>query len=226
MKTRRIIHRIVLFYKIVNKYCPAFLFDLLPSQVFQRTRYSLHSSINFSVFATCTERFRNSFFPSAIALWNQLSTEIRNIESIGSFKKELKIYFNIVPYNILFDFSVDRYSSVLHTRLRLDACALNYLESVYQFRIGKKVSPACLCGADHETVKHYVIKCPFYAALRSHLLTCAVTLFAERWSNVSDSTLLNSFLNGSSLLTLDKNKELFFQVQRFIIESKRFKKGD
>ena len=111
MKTRRIIHRIVLFYKIVNNCSP---------------HYSLRSSINFSVFATRTERFRNSFFPSAIALWNQLSTEIRNIESIRSFKKELKIYFNIVPYNILFDFSIDRYSSVLHTRLRLDACALNY----------------------------------------------------------------------------------------------------
>ena len=73
-------------------------------------------------------------------------------------------------------YSIDRYSSVLHTRLRLDACALNY----YLFRIGKNVSPACLCGADHETVKHYLIKCPFYAALRSHLLTCAATLFAER----------------------------------------------
>ena len=78
MKTRRIIHRTVLFYKIVNNYCPAFLFDLLPSQVFQRTHYSLRSSINFSAFATRTERFRNSFFPSAIALWNELSTEIRN----------------------------------------------------------------------------------------------------------------------------------------------------
>ena len=80
MKTRRIIHRIVLFYKIVNNFCPSFLFDLLPSKVFQRTHYSLRSSINFSVFATRTEHFRNSFFPSAIALWNQLSTEIRNIE--------------------------------------------------------------------------------------------------------------------------------------------------
>ena len=81
---------------------------------------------------------------------------------------------------------------VLHTLLRLDACALNY----YLFRIGKKVFSACLCGADHETVKHFLIKCPFYAALRFHLLTCAATLFAERWSNISDSTLLNSFLNG------------------------------
>ena len=61
MKTRRIIHRIVLFYKIVNNYCAAFLFDLLPSQVFQRTHYSLRFSINFSAFATRTERFRNSF---------------------------------------------------------------------------------------------------------------------------------------------------------------------
>ena len=98
----------------------AFLFDLLPSQVFQRTHYSLRSSINFSVFATRSERFRNSFFPCAIALWNELSTKLRNIESIGSFRKELKIYFFIVPYNILFDFSIDRYSPVVHTRLRLD----------------------------------------------------------------------------------------------------------
>ena len=111
-----------------------------------------------------------------------------------------------MPYNILFDFSINRYSSVLHSRLRLDACALNY----YLFRMGKKVFPACPCEADHETVKHYLIKCPSYAALRSHLLSCAATLFPERWSNISDSMLLSSFLNGSSLLTLDKNKKLFF----------------
>ena len=40
--------------------------------------------------------------------------------------------FNLQPSPTLFNYSLDRYSSIIHTRISLDAFALNY----YLFKIG------------------------------------------------------------------------------------------
>ena len=81
-----------------------------------------------------------------------------------------------------FDYSIDRYTSVVHTRIRLDACALNY----HLRRIGIKQSPACSCGFVNESKSHYFLNCPNYAAQRQTLLTCAACIAPNLWSRLSD----------------------------------------
>ena len=87
----------------------------------------------------CTERFKKSFFPSTTILWNDLDLEIRESDSISSFKRALVNYFNVPKY----------FSSF--TRLRLGACALTY----YLFKIAVKSSPICSCDFDNETITHF-----------------------------------------------------------------------
>lgn len=106
--------------------------DLLPLLVSERT--------NYSVFASRTERFKRSFFSSTTTLWNDISFDIRCLESIDSFKKALLSFFNVSSYNATFDFAIDRFNAIFHTRLRLDTCALNY----YLFKIGCKESQKAL----------------------------------------------------------------------------------
>ena len=67
---------------------------------------------------------------------------------------------------------------VIHTRLRLDACALNY----FLFKIGRKESPACFSGFYSESVRHFFLKCPLFAASRHKLLSSAAQMFADRWA--------------------------------------------
>ena len=55
----------------------------------------------------------------------------RNNLSLNVFKQYLKNFFDISSYSKYFDYSIDRYSSILHTRLRLNCCTLNY----YLFKI-------------------------------------------------------------------------------------------
>ena len=43
MKLRRTIHKLMFYYKIVNNLVPNFLKELLPTQVFERTHYSLRT---------------------------------------------------------------------------------------------------------------------------------------------------------------------------------------
>ena len=70
----------------------------------------------------------------------------------------------------------------MHTRIRLDACALNY----HRHRIGIKQSPACSCGFINESKSHYFLYCPNYAAQRQTLLTSAACIASNLWSRFSD----------------------------------------
>ena len=69
--------------------------------------------------------------------WNDIDFSVRNLESVISFKYALFRIFDVPHYKRLFNLSLDRYSSIIHTRLRLNVCALNY----YLFKIGVNPLP-------------------------------------------------------------------------------------
>ena len=109
-----------------------------------------------------------------------------------------------------FDYALDRYSSVIHSRLRLDACGLNY----YLFKIAVKSSPIYSCGFDTETRIISFHKVLNYAALRPDLLTAAARIAFGCWFKYSiTSKKLNFFLFGSSNLSNKENVEIFSHVQ-------------
>jgi len=126
LKTRRAIYKLLLYVKIVNNLCPSYLVDLLPLLVSERTNYSLRTASNYSILASRTDRYKRSFFLSTTSLWNNIGYDIRCIDSIGSLKKALFSSYNVLSCNGTFDFAIDRLNAILHTRLRLDTCALNY----------------------------------------------------------------------------------------------------
>ena len=93
MKTRRSIHKLTFYFKIINNLTPNYLKELLPSQVFERTHYFLRSYPDFTLFPVRTERFKKSFFPSSTMLWNDIDTSVRNLDSVILFKKVLCFVF-------------------------------------------------------------------------------------------------------------------------------------
>ena len=98
-------------------------------------------------------------------------------------------------YNKLFDFSFSRCASIDHTRLRLGfSCLRKYL-----FKINRCASPFCECGLDTESVKHFFLFCPRYAAQRNLLLTSAANILGETWSSSSDAKKLNFFCTALNL---------------------------
>ena len=177
------------YYKIVNNLVPNYLKELLPTQVFERTHYSLRTQSDFTLFPVRTERFKKSFFPSATNLWNGLDTSVRNLQSVMCFKKALLVIFNFPRSPTIYNFSLDRYSSISHTGIHLDACLLNY----YLFRIGCKSSPKCICGFEVETINHYFLHCPIFAAARLKLLNSAAHILADKWFAMSDLQKINLF---------------------------------
>ena len=114
--------------------------------------------------------------------------------------------------------SLIRRASIYHTRLRLGfSCLREYL-----FKINRCASPFCECGLDTESVKHFFLFCPRYAAQRNLLLTSAANILGETWSSSSDAKKLNFLLYGVKSANYDINCALFREVQTFIINTNRF----
>ena len=79
LKTRRSIHKLVLYFKIVNNFTPSYLSDLIPQTIQQRSGLALRHASNFTLFPVRTERFKASFFPSTTMLWNSMDYDERSI---------------------------------------------------------------------------------------------------------------------------------------------------
>ena len=183
----------------MNIFTPSYLSNLLPQTVKQKSGLILRHASNFILFPVRTERFIRYFFPSTTLLWNSIDYDQRITLSISVSKQYLNRFFGLSNYNKLFDYSIDRYSSILHIRLRLNCCTLNY----YLFKIDCLTSPACICGENIETVTHYLLKCPRYSALRFSLLSAAAQVCGDGWNLLSDSLklkllLFRAKLNGST----------------------------
>ena len=217
LKSRRHIHKISLFYKMMNNLVPNYLSSLIPCPVSNRTTYSLRNSEDISLMSCSTSRFQKSFLPSAICAWNSLPVDIRNSPSLDNFKSNVGRLFLSGRKNILFEVG-SRYASILHTRLRLHDSSLNY----DLFRHNCISSPACACGYYRETCKHYLLDCSRFQANRAQLLTSAADCLNYHWTIANDNDKLNYLLHGCNEVDFHSNRTLFLAVQDFIINSKRF----
>ena len=79
----------------------------------------------------------NSFLPSTIRAWNNLTVKIQQADSLRSFKSNLNLksppkYF----------YAGTRLGQILHARLRMDCISLN--SHLYRKNIVE--SPSCTCG--------------------------------------------------------------------------------
>ena len=205
------------YFKIVNILTPQYLKDFLPPRVSERTHFSLRHSRNFQYFPYEQLDLQILSFPKP-QNWNEVYSVAESIDSIGTFKNALVGYFQLPKYFKPFGYSIDRYTSIVHTHIRLDPCALNYHLHI----IGIKQSPACSCGFINESKSHYFLYCPNYAVQRQTLLTSAACIVPKLWSRLSDRQKTEVFIFGSSFLSDEQNCHIFYKVQYFIKNSYRF----
>ena len=99
--TRRKKHKLFLFYKMQNDMSPNYLSSLVPPSVGNTTNYPLRNSSNLHTIHTNSQLYFNSFLPSVIRDWNELSEQTRNLPSIASFKREINSDIKTYPHFIL-----------------------------------------------------------------------------------------------------------------------------
>ena len=204
---RREKRKLILMYKIKNNEVPLYLQNAIPDQMNTRN-YNTRSSHNMIHARVRTSLYSESFFPSTIRLWNELPSNIRHAEHITIFKKYLDKRYKIPPKNPLFHLG-NRYTSILHARLRMGCSQLND----HLFKLGIKDSKSCSCGALNEDTYHFFFNCPKYNSIRIDL--------HENVIRVASFTL-KTVLYGSDECSYFENSKIFLAVHSFIEKSKRF----
>ena len=139
------------------------------------------------------------------------------LESIGSFIKALFPFYNVPSYNATYDFAIDRFNAIFHTRSRLETCALNY----YLFKVGCRESPVCFCGFHNETVEHFFLNVHFILPLG---LICSPLLLAFMLTGCLlclKHKIYQLFCLDHHFCLRRKIMIYFFHFQSFIYESMR-----
>ena len=83
-------------------------------------------------------------------------------------------------------------------------------------------SPLCVRGLEDESVKHYLLSCPCFAAQRNKLLTSAAQVCGQSWLVSGDNEKVQCMLTGSTKLSYKENCLPFGIVQRYILDTCRF----
>ena len=107
---------------MANGQSPWYLSDLVPITVNNSSNYNLRISNNIHLVNARTSLYFNSFPPSAVCDWNNISDEHRNVDSVMAFKNFLGRDKPVVPKHYLFG---NRKEQILHTRIRTNCSVLN-----------------------------------------------------------------------------------------------------
>ena len=87
LEFRRYNHKLTLSYKMMHNITPLYLSSLVPQSVSNLSRYNLRNSNDLqNIDAGRTNQYYNSFLPSSVRPWNNLSVEAKQCESVNSFK--------------------------------------------------------------------------------------------------------------------------------------------
>ena len=205
LEKRRRKHKLLLLYKMFNNLSPLYLCSLIPPTVDTQSSYNLRNAHNIRTIHSRTTQYFNSFLPSTIREWNTLPLDVRNCDSINSFKRKLNSDMNVVPK---YFYTGNRKAQVLHVRIRTKCSSLN--NDLYQKGINE--SPLCLCG-HVENADHFLMKCHNYQAQRVELV---------RAVSQHTSVTLQTLLFGNNSLPMNINIEIFEAVQTYIVNTKRF----
>ncbi len=227
LSDRRKANKLVTMHKIVNGVVPTYLSDILVNLCGKEEgtrRYNTRCCVNLRVPRCRTERFKRSFFPSSISLWNDLPVSISNAKTLQAFKHSISSFLP-PPSKPPPWFSVGRrLPNVLHTRLRLNNSSLNS----DRYKINLSDTASCECGALVENNLHFLLHCANHGHARLSLLRAVRNIVAPGITPatlpaLSEEYFTNMILNGSVDLSAEDNTKIFHALQTFLIVSGRFR---
>ena len=205
LKTRRERHKIVMYSKFVNNLLPEHLSNKFPKLLTETNPYHRRRPLERLVPFCQTERHKKSFFPSATSLWNSLPDTLKQLQSLGALKYQLRKHDPSVPP---YFYIGKRLAQIIHCRIRLNMSELNF--DMYNRHLSDNTN--CTCGHPIENAHHFLLTCTKYSTTRSQTISTLPPIA------VNTKTLLN----GNSEFSIAFNNFIFLTVQEFIMSTGRF----
>ena len=215
LQQRRWYRKLCCFYKILKSQSPKYLYSIIPihNMSYRTRQYNKIPAINVK-----HDFFKNTFFPSTIMEWNKLDWEIKNSESIVTFKKRI-LSFIRPSANSTFNCHNPRGIKLL-SRLRLGLSHLR--EHKFKHSFQDSLNPFCSCGkGEVETSSHYLLHCSNYSEERLALLN-TIRNIDMSILQLSDSKFTSVLLFGDTSFDNNKNTFILDATIDYIISTGRF----
>ena len=203
------------FYKILKSQSPKYLYSIIP---IHNMSYRTRQCNKIPAINVKHDFFKNTYFPSTIMEWNKLDWEIKNSESIVTFKKRI-LSFIRPSANSTFNCHNPRGIKLL-SRLRLGLSHLR--EHKFKHSFQDSLNPFCSCGkGEVETSSHYLLHCSNYSEERLALLNTIKNIDMSILQQ-SDSKLTSVLLFGNTSYGNNKNTFILDATIDYIISTGRF----
>ena len=171
------------------------------------TRYATQKSIK--IFSRRTKAFESSFFPYCSKECENLSEELRKIDSIKTFRLSI---LNFVRSKENFVLAVHDINGLkLLTRLRLNFSHLNE----HKFRHNFNDTINSMCVKEPEATLHYLLRCNFYSIYRLELLN-DICVLNHSLKNVLEENYLKVLLYRAEEFSFKINSEILKCTIKFI----------
>jgi hypothetical protein len=170
-----------------------------------------------------TTSYQKSFYPQTIMDWNNLDNKIRNLNTLDSFKENLK-HLSGGKANPLYLLNSTS-ASINQTRMRLGLSGLSYHRANYNHI----KDPKCqTCGALVEDPQHFFLLCPTYETPRPDFLRGVCDILINNNIEIDFTRrpfrdyFIQTLLKGTKFISYNENVELFNLTQTFICKIHRF----
>ena len=108
---------------------------------------------------------KGPFFIKTSKQYNEISDTVRSLSSLQLKNKHIVKYL-CVPRPPEFYTIGSKRGNTLHTQIRIEISQINS----HLFKLQLPESPACHCGSDTKSARHFISSCPLYTNQRNQLL--------------------------------------------------------
>ena len=205
--------KLCLFYKIIKKQSPKYLFELIPTA---RQMYMTRCKKSIPLLNVKHDYFKNYFFPSTIIEWNNLDSNIRNSENLALFKKRILAFIRPSANSTFHCLNPNGLKLITRLTLGLSHLCFHKIKSSFQ----DTLNTICNCGTVEATI-HYLFLCPNFSNERLTLFSKLQSI-DENVLSKDDSNISKVLLFGDNSFNDAKNTSVLTASIEYIISTKRF----
>ena len=217
LSDRRNCRRVLQIHKIINNNTISYLKDKLPANC--KEMFSGIIRTTFHAIICKSNRYKNSFFPDAVASWN-FFMEIFNykvVPSIGVLKNDIP---SLIRPEAKSAFKIHDPAGLRYLfQLRVSLSPLKGHKWCYNFI--DTPSGVCHCNQGIEDTSHFLLSCPSYVIQRVTLVSSVNEILRKINKNHLESKL-QLYLYGDPSINNSHNKNIILSTIKFIKETQRF----
>ena len=216
LSDRRMSRRILQIHKIYNNKTPLYLNDKLPLNC--RALFSGNARNTFREIICKTNRYKNSFFPNAIASWNIFIKYFEDVPSFDILKKHINIFLRPKTRSI---FGIHDPVGLRYLfQLRVSLSPLRSHKRRHNF--ADTPSESCSCNQDIEDTCHFLFSCPVYAIQRATLAVSVKNILQKNNLNYLGNNSKLYLYGHPSLNSTENKKKIILATIKYTKDTLRF----